>query len=149
MWDFNPAEPHIFMSYEVAVPMAPFEGQVYHCPIVSDFKDKKDQSSPVRECVSAAFHGGMNSKAVNGIKRGEEAKPSKKMVLAKRFTTSMRCTSIQLSLPIMVVKRSRTTSLICKSFFGSPSLFPSMPSLNLLAILPGRTLLVSSTREDL
>ena len=39
------------MSYEVAVPVAPFEGQVYHCPIIVVFKDKKDLSVPGREYV--------------------------------------------------------------------------------------------------
>ena len=39
-----------------------------------DFKDRKDQSAPVRDYVSAAFHGGMNSKAFNGIGRGETIK---------------------------------------------------------------------------
>jgi len=64
----------LFMQYEVAVPEAPFKGQVYHCPIMVDFKDKRDQSIPVREYVSAAFHGGMNSKAFNGIRRGQTIK---------------------------------------------------------------------------
>ena len=64
------------MSYEVAIPVAPFEGQVYHCPLIVDFKDKKDVSVPVREYVSAAFHGGMNSKAFTGImiRRGQTIK---------------------------------------------------------------------------
>ena len=64
------------MSYEVAIPVAPFEGQVYHCPFIVDFKDKKDVSVPVREYmyVSAAFHGGMNPKAFTGIRRGQTIK---------------------------------------------------------------------------
>ena len=62
------------MSYEVAVPVAPFKGQVYHCPIIVDFKDKKDLSVPVRDCVSAAFQGGMNSTAFTGIRRGQTIK---------------------------------------------------------------------------
>ena len=64
----------INMSYEVAIPVAPFEGQTYHCPIIVDFKDKKGVSVPTREYVSAAFHGGMNSKAFNGIRRGQDIK---------------------------------------------------------------------------
>ena len=64
----------ITMRYEAAVPEAPFEGQVYHCPIIVDFKDKKDHSIPSKEYVSAAFHGGMNSKAFLGIRRGETIK---------------------------------------------------------------------------
>ena len=54
--------------------MAPFEGQVCHCPILVDFKDNKGQSAPVREYVAAVFHGGMNSKAFNGISRGQTIK---------------------------------------------------------------------------
>ena len=38
----------INVIYEVACPVAPFEGQVYHCPLIIDFNDKKDQSVPVR-----------------------------------------------------------------------------------------------------
>ena len=64
----------ISMQYEVAVPEAPFEGQVYHCPIMVDFKDRNDQSAPVREYISALFQGGMNSKAFNGIRRGQTIK---------------------------------------------------------------------------
>ena len=59
------------LGYEVAVPVAPFEGQIYHCPLIVDFKDKKDISVPVREYVSALFQGGMNSEAFNGIRRGQ------------------------------------------------------------------------------
>ena len=58
----------------MAVPVAPFEGQVCHCPILVDFKDNKGQSAPVREYVAAVFHGGMNSKAFNGISRGQTIK---------------------------------------------------------------------------
>ena len=54
--------------------MAPFEDQVYHYPVMVDFKDKKGQSAPVREYVAAVFHGGMNSKAFNGIRRGQTIK---------------------------------------------------------------------------
>ena len=61
----------ISLGYEVAVPAAPFEGQIYHCPLIVDFKDKKDISVPVREYVSALFQGGMNSEAFNGIRRGQ------------------------------------------------------------------------------
>ena len=60
----------------------------------------------------------------------------------------MRCILIQLSLPITVVKRSRTQLSICKSFWGNHSQSLSILSLNLPAILPGRTLLVSSIREN-
>ena len=63
----------ISMRYEVALE-APFEGQVYHCPIIVDFKNKKDHSIPPKEYVTAAFHGGMNSKAFLGIRRGETIK---------------------------------------------------------------------------
>ena len=63
----------ISMRYEVALE-APFEGQVYHCPIIVDFKDKKEISIPSKEYVTAAFHGGMNSKAFLGIRRGETIK---------------------------------------------------------------------------
>ena len=62
---------NLVLSYEVAVLVA---GQVYHCPVMVDFKDKNDQSAPVREYVSTAFHGGMNSKAFNGIRRGRTIK---------------------------------------------------------------------------
>ena len=62
------------MSYEVVVLVAPFEGQVYHCPIIVDFKDKKDLSVPGMKYVSAAFQGGMNSKAFIGIRRGQTIK---------------------------------------------------------------------------
>ena len=48
----------ISMQYEVAVPEVPFEGQVYHCPIMVDSKDRNDQSSPVRVYISALFQGG-------------------------------------------------------------------------------------------
>ena len=64
----------INMIYEVATRVPPFEGQVYRCPLILDFKDKKDQSVPVREYVSAFFHGGMNSKACSGIRRGQTIK---------------------------------------------------------------------------
>jgi hypothetical protein len=65
----------INMQYEVAVQEAPFQGQVYHCPIMVDFKNQsKNESVPVREYVSAAFHGGMNSKAFTGIRRGQTIK---------------------------------------------------------------------------
>ena len=62
------------MIYEVAIPKPPFEGQVYHCPMIVDFKSKKEDSVPVREFISAAFHGGMNSKAFLGIRRGQTIK---------------------------------------------------------------------------
>ena len=62
------------MQYEVVVPEAPFEGQVYHCSIMVDFKDRKDQSAPVREHISVHFQGGMNSKTFNGIRRGQTIK---------------------------------------------------------------------------
>ena len=39
-----------------------------------DFKDKKGQSAPIREYVAAAFHGGMNPTAFNGIRRGQTIK---------------------------------------------------------------------------
>ena len=61
-------------TYEVAIPVAPFEDQVYHYPVMVDFKNKKGQSAPVREYVAAVFHGGMNSKAFNGIRRGQTIK---------------------------------------------------------------------------
>ena len=66
----------ISMIYEVVIPVhvTPVEGQVYDRPLIVDYKDKKNQSVPVRGYVAAVFHGGMNSKAFNGIRRGQTIK---------------------------------------------------------------------------
>ena len=137
------------MSYEleVAIPVALFEGQVYHCPLVVDFKDKKNVSVPVREYVSAAFHGGMNSKAFTGIRRGQ---PIKEDGSGKKIHDFFE---MYFDPALTANHGSQEVSgevIDMQELFGESFPIPLYPitESNLFATLPGGTLLDSSTREN-